>query len=593
MVDLITEHIATWTGAEIPKANGGRGRGRGANGQSPHGIKKLRELILELAVRGKLVLQDPNDEPASVLLEKIAKEKARLIREGKIKKQSLLPEIPEDEKLYELPVGWVWTRLGTITQINPRNDAEDELSVSFVPMPLITTSHSGEHGQETKTWGEIKKSYTHFADGDIGVAKITPCFENSKAVVFSELENGIGAGTTELHIARPFSATLLAPRYILLFLKAPMFLIVGETKMTGTAGQKRVPKEFFSERPLPLPPFAEQHRIVAKVDELMALCDKLEQQQTNSNETHQTLVKTLLATLTTVVDPAEFALSWQRIAAHFDTLFTTEESIDQLKQTILQLAVMGKLVPQDPNDEPASTLLEKIAKEKARLIKEGKIKKQKPLPKISEDEKPFELPDGWEWGRLGDIATFENGDRSKRYPNSSDHQLSGVPFFGASDMVDGVLSFQNGLRFISLEKFSELSNGKLVDKDFVILLRGTVGKMAIFNATEEFSTGFINAQMLIVRVLKPDFCDFFGLYRKSNFFLSFVADKTTGTAVRQMPASVVLNFLVPLPPLAEQYRIVAKVDELMTLCDTLKERLHDAQIIQVQLADAIVEQVVA
>ena len=130
----------------------------------------------------------------------------------------------------------------------------------------------------------LKRGYTHFADGDIGLAKITPCFENSKAVVFSNLLNGIGAGTTELHIARPYGETL-CPRYILLYLKTPKNLLAGKAKMTGTAGQKRLPKHFFSENPLPLPPLNEQHRIVSKVDELMALCNALKSKISNTQTT--------------------------------------------------------------------------------------------------------------------------------------------------------------------------------------------------------------------------------------------------------------------------------------------------------------------
>jgi type I restriction enzyme S subunit len=578
MMDLITEHIATWSGAEIPKTNGGRGRGRGGNGQSPHGIKKLRELILELAVRGKLVPQDPKDEPASVLLEKIAKEKVRLVKDDKIKKQKLLPKITEDEKPFELPKKWEWTRLGTITQINPRNDADDELSVSFVPMPLITTSHSGEHGQEIKTWGEIKKGYTHFADGDIGVAKITPCFENSKAVVFSELENGIGAGTTELHIARPFNTTLLAPRYILLFLKAPMFLIVGETKMTGTAGQKRVPKEFFSESPLPLPPLAEQQRIVAKVDELMALCDKLEQQQTAGNATHQILVETLLATLTTCTDQAEFALSWQRIAAHFDTLFTTEKSIDQLKQTILQLAVMGKLVPQDPNDEPASVLLEKIAKEKAQLIKEGKIKKQKPLPKIGDDEKPFLLPKGWEWVRFfvpntvrSELVSAKDFPEEKQIAPDSIEKDTGNLLFHRTVAESGASGPNN--------RFHE---GQILYSK----IRPSLNKVVVAPYD-----GLCSADMY------PIVCHINTVFMLnvilSEVFLAQVRLAENRVKMPKLNLESLGQLVVPLAPLSEQRRIVAKVDELIALCNTLKEGLHDAQTTQVQLADAIIEQAVA
>lgn len=271
-------------------------------------------------------------------------------------------------------------------------------------MSMIGSKFNSSHDQEARLWKEIKQGFTHFAEGDIGVAKITPCFENSKACVFSGLLNGIGAGTTELHIVRPINATL-ASRYVLAYLKSPQFLLVGETKMTGTAGQKRLPKDFVESNPFPLPPLEEQHRIVAKVDELMALCDQLETQHSNAAEAHEKLVNHLLGTLTLSQNAEDFSANWQRIAAHFDTLFTTEASIDVLKQTLLQLAVMGKLVPQDPNDEPASELLKRIQAEKAKLIAEGKIKKDKPLASIAEEEKPFNLPAGWEWVRLNALLS--------------------------------------------------------------------------------------------------------------------------------------------------------------------------------------------
>ena len=163
------------------------------------------------------------------------------------------------------------------------------------------------------------------------------------------------------------------------------------------------------ELPIPLPPLAEQHRIVAKVDELMALCDRLEAEQTDAEAAHAKLVETLLGTFTRSTDAAELAANWQRLAEHFDTLFTTESSLDALKQTILQLAVMGKLVPQDPNDEPASELLKRIGKERARLEAEGKIKKSKPLPAVGDDEQPFALPEGWQWQRLDELLNITGG----------------------------------------------------------------------------------------------------------------------------------------------------------------------------------------
>ena len=589
MVNLITEHMDIWTAAQTQKTNGGRGRGNHSNVQSLHGIKKLRELILELAVRGKLVPQDPNDEPASVLLKKIAKEKARLIKEGKIKKQKPLPKISEDEKPFELPVGWEWTRLGSISLINPRNDAEDNLTASFIPMPLISTSHTGEHGQEIKKWGELKKGYTHFADGDIGVAKITPCFENSKAVVLSGLENRIGAGTTELHIARPYGSTL-DPRYILLFLKAPMFLHVGETKMTGTAGQKRVPKVFFSETSLPLPPLAEQHRIVAKVDELMALCDKLEQQQTGSSATHQTLVETLLATLTNAADQRELAKTWQRIVNHFDTLFTTEQSIKYLKQTILQLAVMGKLVPQNPRDEPASVLLEKIAKEKKRLIKEGKIKKQKPLPKISDDEKPFELPKGWELSMFSQISQEISTGPFGSMIHKRDYIKGGIPLINPSHMINCSIVEEDSVT-VSLEKAEELTSYKLAKGSIIMARRGELGRCALVTERED---GWLCGTGSFQLKFHCDICRaYIMLLFRTASIRTYLGGKSVGTTMTNLNHGILKKMPVPVPPRLEQHRIVTKVDELMILCDTLKDRLNDAQTTQVQLADAIVDHAVA
>ncbi|WP_252347835.1 restriction endonuclease subunit S, partial [Escherichia coli] len=181
--------------------------------------------------------------------------------------------------------------------------------------------------------------------------------------------------------------------------------------------------------PLPvcIPPAKEQIHIVKKMNELMSLCDQLEQQSLTSLDAHQQLVETLLGTLTDSQNAEELAENWARISEHFDTLFTTEASVDALKQTILQLAVMGKLVPQDPNDEPASELLKRIAQEKAQLVKEGKIKKQKPLPPISDEEKPFELPDGWEYIYLNDICSLIT-DGTHQTPK---YTTEGRPFISA------------------------------------------------------------------------------------------------------------------------------------------------------------------
>jgi type I restriction enzyme, S subunit len=190
----------------------------------------------------------------------------------------------------------------------------------------VSTRIDGVHEAEIRKWGEIKKGFTHFATGDIGMAKITPCFENGKAALFENLVNGIGAGTTDLHVARPWSDDVNR-RYLLLTLKTASYLREGEARMTGTAGQKRVTRTYFESTPLPLPPLAEQQRIVVKVDELMALCDALEAQSTAAMAAHQTLVEILLTTLTTSTDAADLAVNWARLEAHFDTFLPPKAAL--------------------------------------------------------------------------------------------------------------------------------------------------------------------------------------------------------------------------------------------------------------------------
>ena len=359
---LITEHMDIWTAAQTPKRNGGRGRTSNGNGQNSHGIKKLRELILELAVRGKLVLQDPDDEPASVLLERIAKEKKRLIKEGKIKKQKALPEIGEDEKPFELPEGWIWSRLGDICRANTGyafKSTEYSNDGTFV---LRVTNINPE--------GSINKADRKFIDSEVAKIKYKK-FSLQKDDVLLVMVGG-SLGKVGIVSESCLPAVLNQNMWKLdrfggislnYFVMGINYINANQLKITHSTHGHLAQGEYL-EKLFPLPSIAEQHRIVTKVNELMTLCDQLEQQQTHSAETHQTLVSSLLATLTQAADPKEFDQAWQRIALHFDTLFTTEAGIDQLKQTLLQLAVMGKLVPQDPNDEPASTLLEKIAKEK-------------------------------------------------------------------------------------------------------------------------------------------------------------------------------------------------------------------------------------
>jgi len=349
-------------------------------------------------------------------------------------------------------------------------------------------------------------------------------------------------------------------------------------------------KNDISPKILPIPPLAEQHRIVAKVDELMTFCDQLEQEQSDHQTTHQALVGTLLngliASATTSSNQQDTADYFnQLIANHFDTLFTTEQSIEKLKQSILQLAVMGKLVPQDPNDEPVSVLLEKIAKEKAKLIKEGKIKKQKALPEISEDEKPFGLPNGWQWTTLGQLSS----NIHYGYTASAKHDTQGVRLLRITDIQDDKVEWDS---VPACEISDKQAEGYLLENDDVLIARtgGTIGKSYL---VENINVKAVFASYLIrVKRISSMYSPYIKTYLGSAIYWTQLYDNASGTGQPNVNATALKQLLVPIPPIKEQREVVAKVDELMVLCDALKSRLNQVQEIQNHIADAIVEEAV-
>ena len=547
---------------------------------APGGVAKLRELILTLAVQGKLVPQDPADEPASVLLQKIRAEKDRLIAEGKIKRDKPLAKVGE-EKPFELPQGWEWACLATIGVINPRNDAPDDMQASFVQMSSIPVEFSAAHVSEPRPWKDIKSGFTQFAEGDVGVAKITPCFENGKSTVFQNLFNGIGAGTTELHIVRPLGG--IERRYVLLFLKTPAFLKEGEAVMTGSAGQKRLPRSYFECKPFPLPPLAEQSRIVTRVEELMRLCDALEAKGQLEATQHAQLVSTLLGTLTASTTPEELAANWQRVAQHFDLLLDRPEAIDALEQTLLQLAVRGLLVPQDPTDEPASALLQKIRAEKDRLIATGQIKRDKPLPPITDEEKPFELPVGWEWSSLAAVGVISPRNYVADDAPASFVEMRSIPVaFGETH-----LSEERPWRDIK-SGFTHFAEGDVGIAKITPCFEN--GKSTVFQNLSN-GVGAGTTELHVVRPLCGLIPQYVLLFLKSPTFLMTGEGVMTGSAgQKRLPRAYFENTPFPLPPLAEQSRIVTRVTALRRLCADLRQRLADRQSVQARLAEALVQQ---
>lgn len=553
---------------------------------APDGIKRLREMILTLAMQGKLVPQDPKDQPASELLKEIEAEKKRLVKEGKIKEPKPLPPIKPEEVPYEVPENWEWVCLEQIGEINPRNNADDIADAGFVPMPLIFAEIGKPHTFEIRKWGDIKKGFTHFKNGDIGMAKITPCFENGKSCIFSDLPNGIGAGTTELHIFRN-TFSVIEPRYLLHFIKNPRYLQTGEKKMTGSAGQKRVPTEFFSRSPFPLPPLAEQRRIVAKIDELMARVDELERKRDARNEKRLAVHQAAIARLLDAGDLNASRSGRDFIFAHFGELYGTKENVAELRKAILQLAVMGRLMPQDPKDQPASELLKEIEAEKKRLVQEGKIKEPKSLPPIKPEEVPYEVPKGWAWVRLGEIC---NGITSGSTPPANEFKTSGIPFLKVYNIRNQVIDFSYKEQFVSdTYSATKLARSRLFPGDVIMNIVGPpLGKVAIVPDT--YPVYNCNQAIVFFRPYISDINIFIYTFLCVGDFLKRI--ELIGTAGQDNISVTKSNMIeFPLPPLAEQRRIVAKVDELMALCDKLDKQIDERTAKESALLEAVAAKV--
>ena len=488
--------------------------------------QELKSSILQLAVQGRLVEQRPEEGTAEELYQQIQEEKQRLIKEGKIKKEKPLPEITEDEIPFDIPESWKWVRLGDIVSRNPKNSLDDELEVSFIPMNCVFDGYRNQHTFEIKKWGQIKKGFTHFANGDIGIAKITPCFQNRKSVIFSNLEKGVGAGTTELSVIRVIKETILA-EYVLWFVKTDYFISNGVKSFSGTAGQQRIDKDYISNCLFPLPPLAEQKRIVAKIEELLPYIDRYEK-------------------------------AWSRLEA------LNKRFPDDMQKSVLQMAIQGKLVEQRPEEGTGEELYQQIQEEKQRLIKEGKIKKEKPLPEITEDEIPFDIPDSWKWAKLGDVV--------KRNPKNNLEDSLDVSFIPMNCVSDG---YRNKHTF-ETRKWGQIKKG------FTHFANGDIGVAKITpcfqNRKSVIFRDLINGvgagttELSVVRIFNETIYDKYLLwFFKSDYFISNGVKSFSGTAGQQrIDKNYMTNCLFPLPPLAEQKRIVEKLEEILPLCEKLK-----------------------
>ena len=444
----------------------------------------------------------------------------------------------EDEIPFDVPDNWEWVRIKTACVINPRNSIDDNTEVSFVPMANIKEGYANKFISDIRVWKKVKKGYTHFADNDIGIAKITPCFENKKSVVFSGLINGYGAGTTELYIVRTISS-LVIPEYLLNFVKRDDFITGGVLTFSGDVGQQRVTKDYVANYLFTLPPLNEQQRILNAVHNANFLIESIEKSKDN-------LIR----------------------------------DIDKTKSKILDLAIRGKLVPQDPNDEPASVLLERIQAEKEELIKQGKMKRDKKdsvifkgddnsYYRLTADNKsniidiPFDIPDNWVWCNLSMIGSTNIGLTYK----PTDIVTNGTMVLRSSNIINGKIDLTDLVRVNSTIR----ENQYIQENDILICARNgskaLVGKCAIYeNTNEKASFGAFMA------VYRSRFFRYVYYFLNSQFFRNIFSNDDS-KQINQLTQDMIKNTTIPLPPLTEQKRIVDEIEKIFATLDNIANQV--------------------
>lgn len=542
---LIVDHIDTWTTALQTRSTAGRG----SSGKIDlYGIKKLRELILELAVRGKLVPQDPNDEPASVLLKRIAAEKAELVKQGKIKKQKPLPEISEEEKPFELPEGWEWARLVEIYDV--RDGTHDTPKYQSEGYPLVTSKNlsSGKLNFDdikfiSKEAHEKIKERSFVEFNDILFAMIGSI--GNPAIVDTQNEFSI----KNVALFKYYSKDLSVPEYLRCVLES-LSLVLRNISSGGV--QPFVSLSTLRNTVMALPPLAEQYRIVVKLTALMSLCDQLEQHSLTSLDAHQQLVETLLTTLTDSQNTDELAENWARISENFDTLFITEASIDALQQTILQLAVMGKLVPQDPNDSSAEILLEQLSTSRNKKLRQQQADNKeaetmlRKINKLKKAKPPFRLPNNWTTVHLIELCEYLVDCHNKTAPYTD----TGIPIIRTTNIRERRFLEQD-LKFISQETYDFWSKRCPPSPGDIIFTReAPMGEALIIPPNVKWCLG---QRTMLIRVMHEFVSNEFLLLALTEpHLLERASVNAVGLTVKHLRVGDVENLNIPLPPLNEQ-----------------------------------------
>ncbi len=453
--------------------------------------KALRQKILDLAIHGKLVPQDPNDEPASVLLERIRDEKERLIKEGKIKRPKKT-KTTSDKPHYEnepfnIPKSWIMAQMSDLFLLNPKSEINDNTEIGFIPMACVDDGFSGKHSFEIRNWGDVKKGYCHFQDGDIGVAKISPCFENLKSCILQSLPNGVGTGTTELVILR--SLGVYAPFYLYLF-KSSWYISQGTKYFKGVVGQQRVNKAIFTELEVPLPSVAEQERIVAEIKRWFGLIDLIEKDK-----------------------------------------FNLANNIKLAKSKILDLAIHGKLVPQDPTDEPASELLKRI----------------NPKAEITSDNGHYQkLPEGWVITPMQTLCALVDGEKQ-----------------------NGIERINLDVKYLRGEREAKvLTSGKYTAANTLLILVDGENSGEVFRAPVDGYQGSTFKQLSIHEEMYTDY-----VLQVINLHRKMLRENKVGSAIPHLNKKLFKAINVPIPPYEEQKRIVNAINQTFTTLDKIMENL--------------------
>ena len=547
---------------------------------APGGVQKLRSLILELALRGKLVPQNPNDEPASELLQRIARERSRLEVEGVCKKSKPISPVLEDDRPFKIPNSWAWVRWNDIAQkigdIDHKMPETVKDGLPYVsPRDFYPDNRIDFHGAKKISRDDFLRLSAKIRPeiGDIIYPRYGTIGENR--LVVDDLEFLASYSCCVIKTLNSF----VDPKYQFYFSISQCCRDQAKAAENKTT-QANVGIKSIQEFAIPLPPFAEQYRIAAKVDELMALCDQLETEQADAEAAHARLVDTLLGTLTQSISADDFAANWQRLAEHFESLFTTERSLASLKQTILQLAVMGKLVPQDPKDEPTSDLLKRIMPMRARIKAEGSRKMAAAMPFIDHNG----LPNGWEVATLPELCEVRGGATPSKA--KSVYWGEGLPWVSPKDMkVEHIFDAQD---HVTEQALSETRLPRIPSGSLLIVVRGMILLHSFPVATTQVEVA-INQDMKSLTPLIPELQPYLALALKGwkQQILALVDRSTHGTC--KLQSEKLFAFQLGIPPLAEQYRIVAKVNELMALCERLKADLAESRCRQERLTSTLIE----